>query len=182
MKRTLMFAFRTIDREGHAIMGRIALIGIAAVLLVALAPQSSIGQEEPSAGPALGWLRIDGQHIERLVLRDEWGLTVPFDRPAGSVELVVGRYRVMEIVLDGGSTSRDPRLVEIREGEEAALRAGAPLSHRVQAQRRGRYVVLGYTLRGQGGEEYAGRGRSHPPRFVVRKNGKQIATGRFEYG
>lgn len=72
--------------------------------------------------------------------------------------------------------------MEIREGEEAVLRAGAPLSHRVQAQRRGRYVILGYTLRGQGGEEYIGPRRTHPPRFIVRKDGKEIATGRFEYG
>ena len=179
-----MYAFHAIDHEGRGIMRRMSLAGIAVVLLVGLAPQLSAGQEEPSKGPAFGRLKIDAEHIERLILRDERGLAIPFDRPSGSVELAVGTYRVTKIVLDGGYTSRDSRLgsLKIREGEETVLRAGAPLSHRVQAQRRGRYLILGYALRGQGGEEYVGRRRTHPPRFVVRKDGKQIATGRFEYG
>ncbi len=141
----LMYVFRSINHEDRGIMGRMSLMGIAVVFLIALGPQLSAGQEEPSTGPAFGRLTIDAEHIERLVLRDEHDRVIPFDHPAASVELAVGTYRVGEIVLDGGYTSRDSRLgsLEVREGEEAVLRAGAPLSHRVQARRQGRYLILG---------------------------------------
>ncbi len=165
-------------------MGRVSLTRVAVVFLIALGPQLSVGQEEPSTGPAFGRLKIDGEHIERLILRDERDRAVPFDHPGGSVELPVGTYRVTEIVLDGGYTSQDSQLgsVEIREGEEAVLRAGAPLRHGVDARRQGRYLILGYALCGREGERYVDRNWTHPPRFVIRKDGRQIASGRFEYG
>ena len=136
---------------------------------------------------ALGKLRLEGEHVERLVLRREDGHTERFDQPGDVVELPVGEYHLMESHLAGGYTcfqgpgSQD-KWITIAENKPAVLKAGAPLKQTLEVKRQGRTLALDYKLLGIGGEAYARADRSNPPGFTVYKGDQEIASGKLAYG
>ena len=74
--------------------------------------------------------------------------------------------------------------VVVDEGRTAVLAVGGPLTNCVSAAHRGRNLLLSYRLIGAGGGEYwleAGRD-GKPPQVTIRKSGKQIGSGQFEFG
>ena len=141
-------------------------------------------QEADKQGLALGELKLEGKYIERLVLRRKDGHTERFGRPAATIKLPVGEYRLLEAHLKHGYwfhfLSRD--WVTVAEDKPAVLKVGAPLKQTVKAQRQGKFLVLNYKLLGVGGEIYTGRDRSKPPTFTVYKGDKEIASDKFEFG
>ncbi len=145
-------------------------------------------QEAPEQNSALGELKLQGKYIERLVLRRKDGRTERFDRPAETIKLPAGEYRLQEAHLKGGYTcSIITRFsgndwVRVAEDKPAVLKIGAPLEQTVKAKRQGKILVLDYELVGAGGEKYTGGDRSKPPTFTVYKGNKEIASGEFEFG
>jgi phenylpyruvate tautomerase PptA (4-oxalocrotonate tautomerase family) len=74
--------------------------------------------------------------------------------------------------------------VVVDEGRTAVLAVGGPLTNSVSAAHRGRNLLLRYRLIGAGGGEYwleAGRD-GKPPQVTIRKSGKKIGSGQFEFG
>jgi hypothetical protein len=74
--------------------------------------------------------------------------------------------------------------VVVDEGRTAVLVVGGPLTNSVSAAHRGRNLLLSYRLIGAGGGEYwleAGGDRK-PPQVTIRKLGKRIGSGQFEFG
>ena len=74
--------------------------------------------------------------------------------------------------------------VVVDEGRTAVLAVGGPLTNSVSAAHRGRNLLLSYRLIGAGGGEYwleAGRD-GKPPQVTIRKSGKKIGSGQFEFG
>jgi len=134
--------------------------------------------------PAMGELKLEGKHIERLVLQRKDGHTERFDRPAATIKLPAGEYRLLEAHLKHRYwfhfLSRD--WVTVGKDKPAVLKVGAPLKQTVKAQRQGNLLVLNYKLLGVGGEIYTGRDTSKPPTFTVYKGDKEIASGKFEFG
>ena len=137
--------------------------------------------------PAKGELKLEGEHVERLVLRRKDGHTERFDQPGEVVELPVGQYHLMESHLDGGYTcfqgpGPQNKWITIAENKPAVLKAGAPLKQTLEVKRQGRTLALDYKLLGIGGEAYAGADRSNPPGFTVYKGDQEIASGQLAYG
>ena len=135
---------------------------------------------------ALGELKLEGKHIERLVLRRKDGQTEQFNEPAGIIKLAVGEYRLQDVRLKGGFTSSSRntstyKWVTVTEGEQAILKVGAPLKQTVKIERQGPILQLNYNLTGVGGETYAVT-RNKQPVFTVFKGEKKVATGEFEFG
>jgi len=143
-------------------------------------------QEADRQGSALGELKLQGKYIERLVLRRKDGRTERFDRPAETIKLPAGEYRLQEAHLKGGYTCRSSRTsgdwVTVAEDKPAVLKVGPPLKQTVRAQRRGRILALNYQLLGVGGEMYTSANRNKPPTFTVYKGDKEIASDKFEFG
>ena len=88
---------------------------------------------------ALGELRLEGKHIERLVLRREDDHTERFDRPGEVVELPVGQYHLMESHMDGGyacfqGPGSQNKWITIAENKPAVLKAGAPLKQTLEVK------------------------------------------------
>ncbi len=145
-------------------------------------------QEADRQNSALGELKLEGKYIERLVLRRKDGRTERFDRPAETIKLPAGEYRLQEARLKAGYTCRiitrfsGSDWVRVAEDKPAVLKVGAPLEQTVKAKRKGRILVLNYELVGAGGEKYTGGDRSKPPTFTVYKGDKEIASDKFEFG
>jgi len=163
---------------------RFVSLSLSIVILLSAGVPPIRAQEQDSA---LGELKLQGKYIERLVLRRKDGRTERFDRPAETIRLPAGEYRLQEARLKSGYTCRIMRVsrgdwVTVAEDKPALLKVGAPLRQTVKAQRRGRVLVLNYELLGIGGEKYTGRDRSKPPTFTVYKGDKEIASDKFEFG
>jgi hypothetical protein len=136
---------------------------------------------------ALGELKIEGKHIERLVLCRKNSRTEQFDEPNQVLKLAIGKYRLQYVSLKGGYTCNSLstsayKWVTIAENEPAVLKVGAPLKQILQVQRRGKSLIIDYKLLGVGGEAYVNGDRINPPGLTVYKGDKEIATGKFAYG
>ncbi|MHC4122115.1 MAG: hypothetical protein ACYSSI_00960 [Planctomycetota bacterium] len=140
---------------------------------------------------SVGELKLEGKFIKRLVLEAGSSLVL-LDSPKSSVSIPTGKYHWSNLLLDGGEsglfhierfTARTDD-ISISETEPATLKIGGPLKGTVDVQRVGRVLELVYKLVGIGGYSYESlRGRpDNPPTFMICKDGKEIASGNFEYG
>ncbi len=144
-------------------------------------------QEAEKQGSALGELKLQGKYINYLVLRRKDGHSEKFNRPAETIKMPVGEYRLQEVRLKGGYTCRPLSVsgrdwVRVSEDKPSMLKVGAPLKQTVKAQRQGRILALNYQLLGMGGEMYTSANRNKPPTFTVYKGDKEIASDKFEFG
>ncbi len=137
---------------------------------------------------ALGELKLEGEHIERLLLTRNDGHREILNNPDETVKLPVGQYLLQDVRLKGGytrQTTRGPRSdrVTISKDNPASLRVGGPLKQTVSVRRQGRTLELAYSLVGVGGETYAAvRNAGKRPAFVVYKGDREIGAGEFEFG
>jgi hypothetical protein len=141
-------------------------------------------QEQKSA---MGELKLEGGHIERLVLRGKDGKSKWFDKPGETIELHAGQYQLQESRLDGGyvcvqGAGIKNKWITIAENKPAVLEVGAPLKQTIKVKRRGKALVLDYKLLGIGGESYTNEIHNKPPSFIVYKGDDEIISGRFQYG
>lgn len=135
----------------------------------------------------LGELKLEGEHVERLVLQRKDGHTERFDQPGEVVELPVGQYQLQEAHLDGGyaclqGAGPQNKWITIAENVPAVLKVGTPLKQTLEVKRQGRTLALDYKLLGIGGEGYTRADRSNPPGFTVYKGDQEIASGQLAYG
>lgn len=135
----------------------------------------------------LGELRIEGKHIERLLLCRKNGQTKQFNEPNQVLRLAVGEYRLQYISLKGGYTCNSLHSsaydwITIAENKSAVLKVGAPLKQILEVKRQGKNLIINYKLLGIGGEAYITGDRSNPPGLTIYKGDREIATGRFAYG
>jgi len=134
-----------------------------------------------------GKLRLEGKHIERLVLRRKDGSTQKLNQPCETIKLPIGEYRLQDVRLKGGynwsrSTSTHD-WVAVTKDKPATLKVGAPLKQTVKIERQGPILVIHYELTGVGGKTYTGvSNRSKRPFFTAFKGSKEVATGQFEFG
>lgn len=133
-----------------------------------------------------GELKLEGQHIERLVvMRRSDGYSTTFRNPGQAIRLPAGEYQLHGVHLKGGYTrsrSAGNEQIAIRAGQQEIVRTGAPLVPTITVQRQGRILRLNYELRGVGGEAYTSGDRSRPPTFAVYRGQEKIDSGRFEFG
>lgn len=144
----------------------------------------------------LGTLRLDGRFIDRLVLTQgstQDGFVVVLDTPGPVVKVPVGKYDLPQIWLRAGDAQAyretangfgaQPKL-EVSAASEASLVAGGPLTNLVSVARSGAALMLSYRLVGVDGQGYqlANVDRSKPPGFVVSQGGKEVFSGKFEFG
>jgi hypothetical protein len=164
--------------------------------------------EQPTG---LGDLRITGSFVQRLVLTGETYMVV-LTQPPASVKVPADRYHPYRVRLEQGNTgayfnfgvlqtgmanvmeevtgaqmpvlSQPPpeQAVAVEEHRAGVLAVGGPLTNCVSATHRGRNLLLSYRLIGAGGGEYRLWRDWREPRFSVGKSGKQIGSGKFEFG
>lgn len=153
-------------------------------IAIFLIPTVSIGtaQEQEQVS---GEIKIEGAHIESLVLRhlDDWH-TESFEPPFEVCKLPVGKYRLQSIRLKGGyyCGTKNNITVSVTKDETSIFKVGAPLKNTIEVKRQGRVLELTYKLIGMAGEDYSVPTRDNPPGFTVFKSDKEIASGKFEYG
>jgi hypothetical protein len=165
---------------------KVKLVGsfIAILLFLTIGTYFCRAQDQRSA---IGELKLEGEHVERLVLQRKDGHTERFDQPGETFKLPVGQYRLLESHLDGGYTcfqgaGTQNEWITITENAPMVLKVGAPLKQTLKVKRRGKALVLDYKLLGIGGESYTNEDRNKPPRLIVYKGEEEINSGRFEYG
>jgi len=179
-----------------AILGRSPRPGsraLAVVLMVALFPTFSGAEDSraPSHAAPTGDVRIEAQHLHRLVLVDEKGRHSEFYAPGATLQLPVGRYHVQEVELLGGVRTLvrevppavgKSRWITVRRDETCRLRI-PPLEPRVTVRRQGRVVRFDFQLVDTEGQGYVGpRDAANAPRLTVYRGDREIHTGTFEYG
>jgi hypothetical protein len=145
--------------------------------------QLELREEQPS----LGELKVTGSMVHRLVLQNDRGYTVVLEAPDSSVKIPVGSYRAKSIWIKQGEATacqRTGRSLTISEKSPTVFLAGGPLTNSVTAKRRGKYLVLDYSLIGADGGAYqlSKDDPLHPPAFTIFHNGKKVATGQFAFG
>lgn len=160
------------------------------VIVVVLLLLGSAGAEE--TGPAsqeVGELRIEGQGIELLTVRNAAGVRKTFDRPGSTLTLPAGDYHVDSVRLEGGHSTQSANVpanlrVTVGSRAPATLKVGAPLRQIIKARRQGSMLVLDYELIGQGGEQYrVSRNQgAATPGFAVYRGKRNVASGQFEFG
>ncbi|MBN2182389.1 MAG: hypothetical protein JW715_10785 [Sedimentisphaerales bacterium] len=153
-------------------------------IAILLAPGDAIvsAQEQEKT---FGELKIEGSHIESVVLRSlDNHHTETFEPPFEAKKVPVGKYRLQNIRLDGGyyCGTKNHITVSVEENETAIFKVGAPLKSTIDLKRQGRILELRYKLIGMAGEDYPAPTRNNPPGFTVFKSDRKIASGKFEYG
>ena len=155
-------------------------------IAILLIPAASVGPaQEQEQEPAMGQLKIEGSHIESLVLRSkvDWH-TESFQQPFETRRLPVGEYRLQNIRLKGDYScgTRENITVSIVKDKSAIFKVGAPLKHTIEVKRQGRALVLTYKLLGMAGEDYSAPTTDNQPGLSIMKGDEEIASGKFEYG
>ena len=129
---------------------------------------------------------FEGQHVRRLVL--EGPALVVAEWPAEKLVLPVGTYGRGRVFLDAGQgviyEAQLRKSIEVARDGSTRLRAGGPLNQTVDITRYGSRLSLNYRLEGVDGERYSRMDQTSAskPRVVITRNGKQVASGTFEYG
>jgi len=139
------------------------------------------------AEPPVGTLRVEGGSLKRIVLQGPRYKAV-LDPPAAATSVPAELYqRAVVDVLDGEAgrvfrTEFAP--LRVNRDQDVSLKAGAPLTNCVAVHRRGSTLQLDYALKDAAGHSYRelGGDTEHPPEFVVRCDGREVAAGKFEYG
>jgi hypothetical protein len=147
----------------------------------------SYAQDDAETTPQNGQLIIKGKGIEHLVLLDTDNTSHEFKPPGEVISLPPGEYRPSIVTLKGGLSCvtysfMEKNRVKIEAGKTTELNVGAPLAPAIKVTRSGNMLVLGYELRGIGGEQYNDQSRENAPGFVVYKGDKQVGSGKFEFG
>ncbi len=137
----------------------------------------------------MGTLNLEGEHIARLILAgSDNAFTILADSLEREMAVPAGIYDHQELYLlaEGGDTAfytRAAHEITVREGAQAALAMGGPLRNSLTYRRAGRTLTFSHEFLGVGGETYDPVGVRRPaPQVVVYRDGKQIASGAFEYG
>jgi hypothetical protein len=154
-------------------------------------------QAEPSpVEPPLCELKIEGSHIERLVMTQKYHndpndqRNITFEKPGESVQLPAGQYHVSEIHLRGGYKCGIPIIESISgSGTEQygwfslspdnpySLRVGNCLKPDLMVFRTGQFLRLRYSLSDVEGRTYANNECKILPNFTVLLEGKPIGSG-----
>lgn len=139
----------------------------------------------------MGRLKLEGKFIKRLVLTSDSSLVL-LDSPGETVSLPTGEYIWKNLFLDSGQddifiavrSRRDAESFLVTEETPAVLKIGGPLNNTVKVRRTGNTLNLSYKLKGVGGHKYSSMNtsRDKAPTFTVKKGGKEVASGKFEYG
>jgi len=140
----------------------------------------------------LGELKLAGKFIKRLVLAGTKFAAV-LDQPAAVVKVPVGTYGPCQVQLAQGGAeafrgssrsgaSQEDKGTTVTATKPAVLTVGGPLTNSVTVSRSGRSLNLGYELLGAGGETYQLLGARRQPEFAAYRAGKQVASGKFEFG
>ena len=135
---------------------------------------------------SLGELKIEGNHIKKLVLRRKNGQNEIINTPDAIIKLPVGEYSLLESHLKGGyvrlGTSTN-EWIEVSEDKPAVLKVGAPLKQTIVVIRQGKVLILNYKLMGAGGEQYRDPMRPETrPSFTIYKGERIVGSGKFDYG
>ena len=135
---------------------------------------------------SLGELKIEGSHIEKLVLKRKNGPNETINTPDAIIKLPVGEYSLLESHLKGGYVSLGTSTnewIEVSEEKPAVLRVGAPLEQVLEVNRRGKVLILNYKLIGAGGEQYRDPMRPETrPSFTIYKGERKVGSDKFDYG
>jgi hypothetical protein len=153
-------------------------------------PRYRVALEERQA--ELGELKLSGKFIKRFVLPGS-KFTVVMDAPEPVVKVPVGSYGQCQVQLKQGSgeayrgvarlvTPHAADATKITATKSAILAVGGPLTNSVGVSRHGRALNLSYQLVGAGGEAYQLLGARQQPEFAAYRDGKKIASGKFEFG
>ena len=133
---------------------------------------------------SLGELRIEGSHIEKLVLKRKNGQNEIINSSNRIIKLPVDEYSLLESHLEGDYIHRASidKWFEVTEDKPAVLKVGAPLEQVLEVKRQGRGIIFNYKLRGQGGESYVDNRREKPPVLTIYKGDKVIFSDKFRFG
>jgi len=140
----------------------------------------------------LGELKVAGKFIKRLVLSGT-KFTAVLDKPEQVVKVPVGTYSQCQVQLAQGGAeayressryggSPGDKGTTVTATKPTVLTVGGPLTNSVAVNRHGRALDLGYQLLGVGGETYQLLGARRQPEFAAYRAGKQVASGKFEFG
>lgn len=169
-------------------------------------PASPLAAQAPQpVAPSAGVLQLDGHAIKSLTLvrqgQPAGGMfAVPegqrYDQPGEQLSLAPGKYRVQEVVLEGGFAAQDyfggeEDWFEIAVDQPHRLAIGAPLTPKVTATRHGRFLEMEYQLLDAAGRNYQPWAdlesdvpyNSPPaPQFQVYMNDELLGSEAFQYG
>ena len=138
--------------------------------------------------PAMGQLDIQAEGCSHLRLREDRQMVL-LSRPAGTISLPVGNYRVDNCILHSGSNERMAprfvscdRTVSIRPSQTTAFSVGAPLRNSVEVSQERNLLRLRHQLTGAAGERYECLDPRNGPSFTIYKGPLKIAGGTFPFG
>lgn len=153
--------------------------------------------ELAKADPGFGTLDLGASDVEIMGFSDFGFQSI---QGGGKVRLPAGKYMPIMVSLSRTDTdgakwtlmrSGGPDTLsqlQIKAGETCAMKLGPPLVAKTDAKQSGKNVMIGFSLVGKAGEQYApgaekGGKRLPPPTFeIIDETEKVIHTGKFEYG
>ena len=144
---------------------------------------------EPAEIPLVG-VALTGEGIERIVMQEDAFAGI-FYGPGAAIWMPAGRYSADVRVRIGEGTraslwaSRNARH-RVREGDEEPWRVGGPIIGKLACKKTGSRLRFEQDVFGAGGEAYSLVHSAGPsfgnPELRVKKAGKVIHAGKFEYG
>jgi hypothetical protein len=133
-----------------------------------------------------GTIEIEGGQAKRVVLGGP--AVVVLEPPPKSAAVPAGFYDKVTVFLgEGGKPAQyfaSLKPVRVIAGGTRRIKAGGRLENVATVVEQGSFLRIGYDLRGTDGNSYQPMAscRDEKPSFSIRKNGKEIEAGSFEYG
>jgi hypothetical protein len=134
-------------------------------------------------------LALEGALIRGLILKGDDRLVI-MDAPGHTIAIPADTYRLQGVQLQPSPNA--PGLIctvegsrfPVTAGAANILKVGAPLQSTVAAERNGKMLRMRFLVKGATGEEYSitNPDKSRPPKFVIYRGDRQVASGSFQYG
>ena len=144
---------------------------------------------EPTEIPLVG-IALAGEGIARIVMQEDASAGIFYD-PGAAIWMPAGNYSADVRVRNGEGNraslwaTRNARR-RVREGDKEPWRVGGPIVGKLACKKTGARLRFDQEVFGAGGETYALVHSAGPslgnPKLRVKKAGKVIHVGKFEYG
>lgn len=150
--------------------------------------------------PEFGTLDLGGAHV-LLQLWSDAATQILNDPPNTNWQLPTGKYSASPIELrlvdtsgnrwifrSSGENLGKLKNFEIISNRKTQFKIGPPFSIKTSVEKRGEFVLIGFSLEGRSGEQYVPGARkrretvSEPKFEIVDDKGKVLESGHFEYG
>ena len=166
----------------RALKSLLLAVGLPVLAAVAGTTPVAVERATPAAG-GMGILNLAGGGVDRISLNGP--LTTNLLHPEGALSLPAGQYSGtawLNTAAPSNALTCNLYGIRVPSGGRTELKIGPPLTPKVEVTAEGQLLLLSFNIHDADGKSWTPQDRTHKPHFKILKDGREIASGDFEYG